>query len=76
MDLYQMKYENIADRLKRLASPPPTNPLNASANALPAYRHTPNPNKRDGGNESEARSKYQQALKYAKTTLETDHSAD
>lgn len=45
MDLYQMKYENIADRLKRLAtSPPPvSNPninpsLQLNSNVSLSYR--------------------------------------
>lgn len=62
MELYQMKYENIADRLKRLAtSPPPTaSQATSPAHGLSFRTQAANLARRENvAAESVGRSKYQ-----------------
>lgn len=74
-----MKYENIADRLKRLATSPPsiTPSLPPQPPTTSFHQQLNSSTKRESiGSEGENRGKYQEVLKYTKLTLETDHSMD
>lgn len=81
MEIYHVsKYENIAERLRRLASNPALNPTNNEHSQGYAYKHT-QPialhKKENQAFEVERRTKYVENLKYSKiSTLETEGKSE